>query len=254
MAMLWTCAITLVYFTKLGLIAVHCNCAKRERVRGLETGVSQESAIVNCQSSNERLTPQLQTNDSWSEASKALELALSAVVRGHRPGNDETSTVAGDARFGMDEDVYEQHSNPASAMNLSEIAIKARIAGTTTTASSGPNRAFDQGTQVREFLRLQRKHRSLVQRIQALQFDQQRQQGRPSKQDPHALQQRLQEAHQCLQRLQVHYGQLQSMQAQSEEIVRWNPVQDLQQASTMSVLQQQLKFTLKQLDLQIEAC
>ncbi|KAF9576959.1 hypothetical protein EC968_000084 [Mortierella alpina] len=126
-AVLWTCAIALVYFAKLSLIALHCNCAKRERARSLGAGgILQEPAIVHNHNSNERLTLQLRTNNSWPEASEALERALSVVARGPYTDNDEASTVAGIARFGKDEDEMEMgihvHAQLPPPQTVPEIA------------------------------------------------------------------------------------------------------------------------------------
>ncbi|KAF9576957.1 hypothetical protein EC968_000082 [Mortierella alpina] len=261
-AVVWTCAIVQVYFSKLGLIALHCSCAERERARSLGAGgTSQEPVIVHNHNSNERLTLQLRTNSSWSEASKALERALSAVVRGLRSDTSEASTAVGDARFGTDKSVYEQYSDkrvpPSATMNLSEIAVKTEVSGTAIIASDAPNRVIQQDLQMQEFLRLQSQRQSLVQRMHALRLDHLRQQKGVFKQDFRAIEQHLKDAHQNLERLQAHYRQLQSRQSQSEDGVWWDSAentQDLHQSSTMSTLQLQLKFTLRQLDAQVEAC
>ncbi|CAO3569437.1 unnamed protein product [Mortierella alpina] len=250
----WTCGATLIYFIKLGLIAVHCNRNKRERVRGLGACVSQESAVVVRQDSSERLTLHLETNESCSEATKTLEHALSVITIGRRPVNEE-AWRAGGAQYGTDECEYEDHSNscvhPSAAMGLCKLTKEAGVSGATTTF-------FQQDPQVQAFLLLKHKHESLVQRIEDVQLDHKQQRRRAAEQYCGVLQRHLLNAHQSLEKLQAHYSQLQSLQqVQGEESVRRNPVggmQDAQQASGMSMLQKQLEFTLQQLEHQIECC
>lgn len=255
-AVIWTCAVTLVFYIKFGLIAIHCSRAKRDSVPDFGIGASQESAIVGSQNRVNRLRLRWKTSSAWSEVRRVLERMLSVAAK----GNDEAPTMAVDARFRVDEHLYEQHSNnsvsPLAIVNLSKIAMESRVASPSTAASSTSNRLSEQNAQVQEFLLLQRKHQCLVQRVHTLQLDQQRQQRRSGTQCFCALQERLQDARQSLKQLEAHYSQLQSMQAQSEEMVRRSPaenIQDLYQSSTMSILQQKLKFTLQQLNHEIEA-
>ncbi|KAF9291884.1 hypothetical protein BGZ68_001438 [Mortierella alpina] len=208
-AVIWTCAVTLVFYIKFGLIAIHCSRAKRDSVPDFGIGASQGSAIVGSQNKVNRLRLRWKMSSSWSEVRRVLERMLSVAAK----GNDEAPIMAVDSRFRVDEHLYEQHSNnsvsPLAIVNLSEIAMESRVASPSTAASSASNRLFEQNAQVQD-----------------------------------------------LEQLEAHYSQLQSMQAQSEEMVRRSSaenIQDLYQSSTMSILQQKLKFPLQQLNHEIEA-
>ncbi|KAF9961593.1 hypothetical protein BGZ72_002906 [Mortierella alpina] len=218
-AVMWTCPITIIHLVQLILIALHCRRTRAAIAHDLVANGSPKHGTVDGQNSLGKLTLHLQTNSSWSQTSNTLERVLFELAKAPFAGDDlrELSIRPGD-------DLYEPSIRPGgdaqSEMGEEDEDLKNRT--------------------------LKSKQRRQRKPVETEQF--------------RTLQHHLQDVQQSLEQLQNFYEQLQplpALQTQGEESVRLDPVESMRALhlrSSMSILQRHLKFTLRQLNYQIESC
>ncbi|KAF9291882.1 hypothetical protein BGZ68_001436, partial [Mortierella alpina] len=248
---------------------------KAVNTQDLENNPSPKHGTEDGQQSLGKLTLHLQTNTSWSQTRNTLDQVLLELAKvpisrdgprepSMRLGDDlcESSTRSRDAQSEMgegDEDLKNRVARSA-IVPFSDIAGETLDPVTTAVAAASSSGFLEQEPQLQEFRMLQLQHQSSLRRIQTLKSKQQKQRKPVETEQFLALQHRLQDVQQSLEQLQTLYEQLQplpALQAQGEKGVRLDPVERMrsrQLRSSMSILQRHLKFTLRQLNYQIETC
>ncbi|KAF9925234.1 hypothetical protein BGZ67_008801 [Mortierella alpina] len=264
MAVLWTCAIPFAYCAQLTLTAVHCSRSRVQIIHGPGNGVLIPQ-VMNDQDTLDMPTLHSDTNHLGSRSETWLDLALTQLAKAPQPGEEFTvpSIYLSDTQSETDVDVDDEYLRKRVARStfLSSSMVVLAMDGAIPSAaisSRSSLRANEPATDMQEFRLLQMQHQSSQRRIRTLRTHRQQ---RPSTEDQviRVLQRQLRDANQNLERLQAFYHQLHPMPGHqpNERRARMDPAEIMHQLhlrNNMSVLQQQVKFTLRQLDHRIKDC